>query len=275
MRAVIYARYSTELQREASIEDQVRACQERIEKEGWSLTATYTDHALSGSVRLRPGYQKLLEDARSGLFDVVVAEALDRLSRDQEDVAGPLQAAELCRRSAPYPGRGRGLRVACRAQGHHERALPQGPRPEGPPGPGGPRAPGPLRWWPLLWLRRGAPAGRPWRASPWRSPGQRGRGGGRAAHIHRVRRRPVATRHRRWSQQGLGPRPPGPGLGAVDHLRQLAPGHRHPQQRALCRPPGLEPAALHQGSQYPQARGTTQSGAGLDHPVRARAQDRR
>jgi site-specific DNA recombinase len=36
---------------------------------------------------LRPGYQRLLADARDGQFDVVVAEALDRLSRDQEDVA--------------------------------------------------------------------------------------------------------------------------------------------------------------------------------------------
>jgi DNA invertase Pin-like site-specific DNA recombinase len=88
MRTAIYARYSTDLQREASIEDQVRSCKDRIEKETWVLTATYTDHAVSGSVRLRPGYQKLLEDARDGLFDAVIAEALDRLSRDQEDVAG-------------------------------------------------------------------------------------------------------------------------------------------------------------------------------------------
>ena len=43
---------------------------------------------MSGQIRMRPGYQKLLEDARAGKFDVVVAEALDRLSRDQEDVAG-------------------------------------------------------------------------------------------------------------------------------------------------------------------------------------------
>ena len=88
MRAVIYARYSSELQREASIEDQVRTCKARIEQEGWTLAATYTDHAVSGSTRLRPGYQKLIEDARNGVFAIVVAEALDRLSRDQEDVAG-------------------------------------------------------------------------------------------------------------------------------------------------------------------------------------------
>ena len=87
MRAAIYARYSTELQRDASIEDQVRLCRRRIAAEQWSPVGTYTDHAMSGSIRLRPGYQKLLEDARARRFDVVVAEALDRLSRDQEDVA--------------------------------------------------------------------------------------------------------------------------------------------------------------------------------------------
>ncbi|HWI25854.1 MAG TPA: recombinase family protein [Stellaceae bacterium] len=87
MRAAIYARYSSDLQRDASIEDQVRICRTRIEAEGWQLAATYTDHAVSGTSRLRPGYQKLLEGARAGVFDIVVAEALDRLSRDQEDVA--------------------------------------------------------------------------------------------------------------------------------------------------------------------------------------------
>ena len=87
MRAAIYARYSTDLQRDTSIDDQVRSCKARIDKEGWAFVATYTDHAISGSIRMRPEYQKLLEDARSGEFDVVLSEALDRLSRDQEDVA--------------------------------------------------------------------------------------------------------------------------------------------------------------------------------------------
>jgi len=87
VRAVIYARYSSENQREASIEDQVRSCKARIEAEGWALVNTYADYAQSGSSHLRPGYQKLLADGRAGTFDVVVAEALDRLSRDQEHVA--------------------------------------------------------------------------------------------------------------------------------------------------------------------------------------------
>jgi hypothetical protein len=59
--AAIYARYSTDLQRDASIEDQIRLCRARIDQEGWTLVASYTDHAVSGSIRLRPGYQKLLE----------------------------------------------------------------------------------------------------------------------------------------------------------------------------------------------------------------------
>ncbi|WP_246191388.1 recombinase family protein [Aureimonas leprariae] len=87
MRAVIYARYSTELQSRTSVEDQVRICRRRIEQEGWQLTAVYSDRAMSGASHLRPGYQKLLEEARAGMFDVVLAESIDRLSRDQEHIA--------------------------------------------------------------------------------------------------------------------------------------------------------------------------------------------
>jgi DNA invertase Pin-like site-specific DNA recombinase len=96
MRAVIYARYSSELQRDASIEDQVRSCKARIAGEGWTLVCTYTDHAQSGASHLRPGYQQLLADARAGRIDVVVAEALDRLSRDQEHVAGFFKQLTFC-----------------------------------------------------------------------------------------------------------------------------------------------------------------------------------
>ncbi len=88
MRAAIYARYSSNNQRDASIQDQIRVCKQHIEKEGWTLTEIYSDYAISGASVLRPGYQKMREDARNGAFDILVAEALDRLSRDQEDVAG-------------------------------------------------------------------------------------------------------------------------------------------------------------------------------------------
>lgn len=88
MRVAIYARYSSDHQREASIDDQVRLCRKRITTEGWQETEVYADHAVSGASVLRPQYQTMLEAARSGTFNVVIAEALDRLSSDQEDIAG-------------------------------------------------------------------------------------------------------------------------------------------------------------------------------------------
>ena len=88
LRAALYARYSSDQQRAASIEDQFRICREHADREGWKIAGAYRDAAVSGdSVILRPGVQALLEDARRGAFEIVVAEALDRVSRDQADVA--------------------------------------------------------------------------------------------------------------------------------------------------------------------------------------------
>jgi DNA invertase Pin-like site-specific DNA recombinase len=51
--------FSSDLQRNRSLEDQIRLCKKRIKREGWRLVLTYTDRALSGASQLRPGYQKL------------------------------------------------------------------------------------------------------------------------------------------------------------------------------------------------------------------------
>jgi DNA invertase Pin-like site-specific DNA recombinase len=88
MKAVIYARYSSDMQREASIEDQVRLCRERAAREGWDIVNVYADHGISGASLMRPGLQQLMRDAQGGVFDIMLAEALDRLSRDQADIAG-------------------------------------------------------------------------------------------------------------------------------------------------------------------------------------------
>ena len=84
---IIYARYSSDMSRDASIEDQVRLCNQYIADKNWTIAATFEDRAISGASALRPGYQNLLTLIRQGGVDVVVAEALDRLSRDQEDIA--------------------------------------------------------------------------------------------------------------------------------------------------------------------------------------------
>ncbi len=86
--AAIYARYSSDLQNEASIDDQIRVCTEYAERNGWTVTNCFTDAGISGtSIVQRPGIQKLLQNAPMQDFQIVISEALDRISRDQEDVA--------------------------------------------------------------------------------------------------------------------------------------------------------------------------------------------
>jgi site-specific DNA recombinase len=84
----IYARYSSDNQRDASIGDQLRICRAFAERQGWTIADEYSDHAVSGATLLRPGFQSLMRDALNKRFDVVLAESLDRFSRDQEDTAG-------------------------------------------------------------------------------------------------------------------------------------------------------------------------------------------
>jgi site-specific DNA recombinase len=88
MRVALYARYSSDNQRDASIADQLRICREHAAKQGWAIVEEYTDHAVSGASLLRPGIQSLMTDAMAGRFNLILAEAMDRLSRDQEDIAG-------------------------------------------------------------------------------------------------------------------------------------------------------------------------------------------
>src|SRR6266850_4992848 len=86
-RVALYARYSSDSQRDASIEDQLRLCSEYAQKQGWRVVDTYFDRAVSGDTLLRDGILEVMQDALKHGFDVVLAEALDRISRDQEDVA--------------------------------------------------------------------------------------------------------------------------------------------------------------------------------------------
>lgn len=87
-RVALYARYSSDNQRDASIEDQLRLCRERAAREGWEIIDSFSDRSVSGASLIRPGIQALMQDAQAGRFDVVLAESLDRISRDQEDIAG-------------------------------------------------------------------------------------------------------------------------------------------------------------------------------------------
>ena len=73
MNVAVYARYSSENQRDASIADQLRVCREYAARQHWVVAREFTDHALSGATLLRPGFQALMREALDRRFDVVLA----------------------------------------------------------------------------------------------------------------------------------------------------------------------------------------------------------
>ncbi len=87
-RAAAYGRYSTDLQNERSTDDQFDLCKAFAKREGFEIVATYADKAISGaSMHGRDGLRQMIKDAHAGKFNVIVVEALDRLSRDIADMA--------------------------------------------------------------------------------------------------------------------------------------------------------------------------------------------
>ncbi len=95
LKVALYARYSSDNQRDASIEDQLRLCRLHATKQGWTVVDSYSDRAISGASLLRPGIQELIQDAQRRRFQIVLSEAMDRLSRDQEDIAGLFKRMEF------------------------------------------------------------------------------------------------------------------------------------------------------------------------------------
>jgi site-specific DNA recombinase len=87
-RAAIYARFSTDLQNERSIDDQVALCRAFAQRNDLEIVAIFDDRAVSGaSIHQRTGIQKLLVAARERRFDVIIAETMSRIGRDEEDRA--------------------------------------------------------------------------------------------------------------------------------------------------------------------------------------------
>jgi DNA invertase Pin-like site-specific DNA recombinase len=82
MKCAIYARYSTDLQREQSIADQFRVAERIAERHGFTVAAKFADQAISGGTSQRPGYQKMLAAARRHEFEAIVAEDTSRLWRN-------------------------------------------------------------------------------------------------------------------------------------------------------------------------------------------------
>ena len=73
MTAVIYARYSSDNQREESIEGQIRECTAYAEKNGITIVKHYIDRAISAKTDNRPEFQQMIKDSDKKLFDIVLS----------------------------------------------------------------------------------------------------------------------------------------------------------------------------------------------------------
>ena len=78
MRAVIYARYSSDGQREESVEGQLRECKEFADRHNMTIVGDYIDRAQSARTDDRPLFQKMIRDSAKKQFDVVLVWKLDR-----------------------------------------------------------------------------------------------------------------------------------------------------------------------------------------------------
>lgn len=274
MRVAIYARYSSDAQSEQSIEDQVRICRARAVREGWQVVDVYADYAISGATAGRPRFQQLITDARAGRFEVILAEALDRISRDQEHIAGfhkqtsfagvrvvTIAEGDISELHVGLKGTMSALFLKDLAQKTH-RGL------EGRVRAG--RSGGGLSFGYRV-LRGLRPDGTPITGEVEIAPEQ-----------SRIVRRIFAAYASGQSPRSIAKQlnadgVPGPrgGKWTASLLLGGAARNRPVAQPPLCRRAGVEPAALHQGSEHRQAGGTAESARGVGHQRGAGVGDHR
>ena len=86
-RAVIYARYSSDRQREESIAGQIRECTEYAKRNKMEVVNTYIDRAFTAKTDHRPGFQQMIQDSEKRIFDYIIVYKLDRFVRNRYDSA--------------------------------------------------------------------------------------------------------------------------------------------------------------------------------------------
>lgn len=87
MRAAQYGRFSSDNQRSESIDAQIRAMNKYCEEHDIMVVKTYADEAISGQSDNREAFLQMIEDAKKGLFDIVLVHKLDRFARNRYDSA--------------------------------------------------------------------------------------------------------------------------------------------------------------------------------------------
>lgn len=70
LKAVAYARFSSELQREESIDAQIRAIKQFAEQNGYALQKVYADRGISGTTDKRPEFQHMIDDAKTATYQL-------------------------------------------------------------------------------------------------------------------------------------------------------------------------------------------------------------
>ena len=102
MTAVIYARYSSDNQREESIEGQIRECTAYAEKNGITIVKHYIDRAISAKTDNRPEFQQVIKDSERGIFDIIIVWNSIVLPGTATTVPGTRLSCFTAPRAAPY-----------------------------------------------------------------------------------------------------------------------------------------------------------------------------
>ena len=87
LKAVAYARFSSDLQREESIDAQIRAIKQFAEQNGYALQKVYADRGISGTTDNRPQFQAMIEDVKNSNISAVIVHKFDRFTRNRADSA--------------------------------------------------------------------------------------------------------------------------------------------------------------------------------------------
>ena len=85
LRAAAYARFSSDMQREESIDAQLRAIQDYAQRNNALIVEEYVDRAHTATTDQRPEFQRMIADAKRGAFNLVIVHKLDRFSRNRYD----------------------------------------------------------------------------------------------------------------------------------------------------------------------------------------------
>ena len=87
LKAVIYARYSSDMQREESIEAQLLDIRKYADRNGIIIIKEYKDEAVSGQTEMRTAFQAMMTEAKRRTFDLIIVHKVDRFTRNRYDAA--------------------------------------------------------------------------------------------------------------------------------------------------------------------------------------------